>query len=184
MMTWCAPSSMEPLPLNERHHIWLAVKNESCELRSTGKNRASVWSAHDDEYLKDHYLSCTHAEMAAALGRSVAAVQIRCGYFGLNKRALWADVEDRYLIENHSHESFSGMAKHLGRTVDAVKVRCLKLGLMKYKNGRSPREYTDDELSLVKDLIRSPTEVAELIGRTPASVIAKRRKLGISGGLE
>ncbi len=31
IQTWCAPITQQPLPLNERHHLWLAVKFSNME---------------------------------------------------------------------------------------------------------------------------------------------------------
>ena len=81
VMTWCAPNSENPMPVDVRHHIWLAVAEYA---RAKPKHRR-LWSDDDDELLRKYHPTMTTAEIALLLGRSHSAIATRLGELGLKK---------------------------------------------------------------------------------------------------
>lgn len=97
------------------------------------------WTESEDEFLRREYPSrrtCV-GEIAAALGRTRAAVRFRASRLGLHRDEVrWTDAEDAELRAAHAAgESAPDTARRLGRTADGVRTRRKKLGLSRGKGG-------------------------------------------------
>lgn len=140
LQTWCAPSSSEPLPMNERHHIWLAVWCEVCGVPPPVKKRRfgrekplRGWTDEEDDFLKANYKDLTHAEMAQKLDRTGSAVQVRCGYLGLRKFQNWSAQReyteaDLVVVQNTTLKNVE-VARLIGRSNSSVWAKRKRLGI-------------------------------------------------------
>jgi transcriptional regulator of aromatic amino acid metabolism len=114
VMTWCAPNSENPLPVDVRHHIWLAVTEYA---RAKPKHRRS-WSGDDDELLRKYHPTMTTAEIALLLGRSHSAIATRLGELGLKKIKPLTEAELNHL--KNATLTNREVAELTGRSIQAV----------------------------------------------------------------
>lgn len=86
MQTWCSPSSKEPLPISERHHLWCVIRLELNKKRQYTPEQLYVkkqWSKDADKFLTDSFGELSYKEIASELKRTVAAVKQRAAHLGL-----------------------------------------------------------------------------------------------------
>lgn len=185
MMTWLAPASREPLPLNERHHLWLAVQHRTDKPETVTAppelRQSWDWTEKEDDFLARHYQHMTHQQLADGLQRTRSSVSTRLHKLGLIKRDKitgWTEQEDAYLRQHYRHMTHEDMGRALGRTYHAVQRRCVFLGLIKSMG--SKRRFTEQEMILVRDTSISASEVAERLKRSPNSITNQRKKLGLT----
>ncbi len=97
------------------------------------------WTETEDEFMRRSYPSrrTCPGEIAAALGRTQAAVRFRASRLGLHRDEVrWTDEEDAALrAALAAGESAPETARRLGRTVEAVRARRGKLGLSRRRGG-------------------------------------------------
>ena len=124
------------------------------------------------------------ADLAHRLGRSPDAVRLRARALGLNRPAVrrrWTAVEDATLRDGYADGlTCRRIADSLAeRTLAAVAARARKLGLTTYA-----RAWTAQDDSRLRRLapLRSPAEIAQLLGRTPEAVRRRARTLGLTSG--
>ena len=114
VMTWCAPNSENPLPVDGRHHIWLAVSEF---VKNKPKHRRS-WSDEDDELLRKFYPTMTHAELATYMGRSHSAIATRLSELGLKKINELTETEIAHL--RNTALTNREVADIIGRSMQSV----------------------------------------------------------------
>lgn len=185
MMTWLAPASREPLPLNERHHLWLAVQHRTDKLEVVTAppelRQCWDWTEKEDDFIAQHHKRMTHQELADAIQRTRSSVSTRLHKLGLIKREKttgWTEQEDTYLRQHYLRMTHEDMGRALGRTYHAVQRRCVFLGLI--KSMVSKRRFTEQEMMLVRDTSLSASEVAQRLKRSPNSITNQRKKLGLT----
>lgn len=80
----------EPLPLRERHHLWLAVYHRTFDVlnkyRSTKGVSLRRWTDAEDEIIINNYHRMTCAAIGKLIDRTASAVRGRCKILGLTKR--------------------------------------------------------------------------------------------------
>lgn len=143
VMTWLAPSSKEPLPLNERHHMWLAVNEEirnpsiTNEVRKKGKrwtrcDSVVTWTQEDDDYIRENYRKIKAEKIAKHLGRSAAAIYQRAGNLKISanssqKRRGYSSSDLKILSDvNYSDAE---VAKRIGRPKTSVNTKRQRMGI-------------------------------------------------------
>ncbi len=109
-----------------------------------GHTTGHLWTAKDDQFLRDHATSMTSEEMGKALGGlSKRAVNMRRGRIGARGRAShiahpmkWTPEDDACIEANYGVRTVAAIAKRLHRTEQAVKDRAhYGLGLRLSDNG-------------------------------------------------
>ena len=145
------------------------------------------WQAYEDAAVRDGYelgLSC--AQIAAELpGRTPSAVAARAAKLGVaNYARAWTALDDRLLRAFTRDSAELERAAHiLTRTPEALRARARKLGLAPLRSrrsGRAARPWTlveDEQLRLHAGL--NPGLLAELLARSPESVVQRLRRLGL-----
>lgn len=94
------------------------------------------WTDHDVEYLRRHYGTKSRKEIAVALGRSVATVQMKACKLGLTNaeehgnHRRWRTHEEEILRELYSKKSQQEIAAMLNRTVRSVSGKLQMMGLV------------------------------------------------------
>jgi hypothetical protein len=123
-------------------------------------------------------------DLADRLGRSPDAVRLHARTLGLHRPAVrrrWTAVEDATLRDGYADGlTCRRIADSLAeRTPSAVAARARKLGLTTYA-----RAWTAQDDSRLRRLapLRSPAEIAQLLGRTPEAVRGRARTLGLTSG--
>ena len=99
------------------------------------------WSEEEFQFLRDNYLSMTHAEMAEKLNRPIKSVQEFCSRLKLRKNpALWTEEEYQFLRDNFDKMSYTEISKHLKRPVNSVSLYCQRLNLTKQPHMKWTKE--------------------------------------------
>ncbi len=95
-----------------------------------------VWTADEDEYLREHYGKKTRREIAEAIGRTVPLVSWRARKLGLTsgrrtmeKPRPWTETEDEILRGYCGVMTYDQLAENLDRTSASVAGRIVRLGL-------------------------------------------------------
>jgi hypothetical protein len=116
--------------------------------------------------------------VAAAVGRSVAAVRHRARHLGLQSSRTWSAEEEELLRRSWGSVPARRLAGRLGRPYGAVKQKAAKLGL------DGGRRYTDEEKQLLRELYPTHTaaQIAERLHGSPRAAKAVYR-LACSLGL-
>lgn len=96
--------------------------------------RGKRWAPEEDTYLREHIKKQSREEIAAALGRSVGAIDDRCHALDVHSRK-WSQGEIEYIMDGWGKTSIPEMAKKLGRSVEAVKLKAGRLGLGRHLDG-------------------------------------------------
>lgn len=112
------------------------------------------------------------ADLAHRLERSPDATRLRARTLGLHRparRRRWTAMEDATLRDGYA----DGLAE---RTPGAVAARARKLGLATFARGWTA---TDDGRLRRLATLRSPTQIAQTLGRTPEAVRRRARTLGL-----
>lgn len=145
------------------------------------------WRTDEDTILRDgyeHALSC--AQIAEQLPRrTVWAVAARAGKLGIATYArLWSPVDDQRLrVLSAEGLALVSIAQALGRTPHAVIVRARKLGVRLPQQGkasRAGRRWTAaEDQALRANAPLNPAVLARALGRSPAAVTQRLRRLGI-----
>lgn len=131
----------------------------------------------DIQFLKDNYMTMTHAEMAEKLGRTKGTISTKLSELKLIKRkeSPWTDDQVSFLVNNYENMLYSDISKILGRTESNIRAKCFDLNLVKKDF------WTDEEIQFLKTVYYdfSNPEIAEMMGRTQNSVHIKGSKLGL-----
>ena len=139
----------------------------------------------DDSMLRALWTSGDRVpDLARRLGRSPDAVRLRAQALGLHRpaaRRRWTAMEDATLRDGYAdgltcRRIADGLTR---RTPAAVAARARKLGLPTY--ARAWTALDDRRLRRLAPL-RSPAEIAQLLGRTPEAVRRRTRTLGLASG--
>lgn len=133
---WRAPphsSSHRTMPLHRR--LLLIYR-----LRDQAKTHTAPWTEEESQFLRDNYGHRSHAELAAEIGRTPAAVGMQISVLGLNhnKRRPFSEQEIEYIREHYATQTKTEIAKTLGRHPVVVMNKARELGLS-IKRPRAPR---------------------------------------------
>lgn len=138
--------------------------------------RLKAWTPDEDRLLLGRHDGTSESaeRLAQELGRTKAAVLVRCSRLGLAVlHAPWRDEDLEILDAQYPNQAIAvaDLAKRLGRTLLAVRVRAQLRGLCR-RNGEHCRwQPEEDELVLAAAGKRGGAiAVAEQIGRTPGAV--------------
>lgn len=114
---------------------------------------SSKWTAHEDAYLKAHFMQKNVAALAQDLDRTRCAVSSRLCKLRLvrGERRPWTRKEDDYLRRHYLTMKNRELGQALGRSLSAVDNRLTKIGLVR------PAE--------VRDRLKSMTQFCK--GQTP-----------------
>ena len=153
--------------------------------RSSGR----PWSAGDDEVLREGLAAGKRpSDLAERLGRTVRAVENRTTALRLPPRKpRWTPEDDKRLAELWDEPIDIGeVADMLGRTISAVVTRARRLELPRraYRPDRPrARPWTDDEEDMLRDAwnVETVSDLGQKLGRSPQSIRAKARLLGLDG---
>lgn len=100
------------------------------------------WTEHDIEYLRKHYGVKSRKEIAVALGRTVATVQMKACKLGLTNaeehgnHRKWRNHEEEMLKELYTMKTQQEIADMLNRTVRSVSGKLQMMGLVNTRKGR------------------------------------------------
>jgi len=94
------------------------------------------------------------------------------------KHKTYSQEEDDFIRANYSAISTGDIALHLGRTYDSVDKRATRLGLKRNKC----RPFTPEEDEVIRAASgRSSVDVGRQLGRAPAVVRTRAKRLGLGG---
>lgn len=129
----------------------------------------TFWSVGDDNFLKQHFLEFTDAELACKLNRTEIAVQTRRSYLQLQrfKMSDFTANELNYIIANYHQKEIKEIAANLNRTVGSIAQKCYRLGLKKKAD-----LWSKEELNFlhVNAAIMSLTDISNALGRSKSAI--------------
>lgn len=122
------------------------LRSKICEL-GWRRRSSQPWTALDDAYLARHYGSAPTAVVAAALGRTAAAVYAHAQVLGLSEGnpprfSEWEDAQIRHGYAPEVAAPVAQIAALIGRPASGVVGRAQALGL---RHPRKAPDWTDDE---------------------------------------
>ena len=129
-------------------------------------------------------------KIAAQLGTTthhIRAIAAQNGYRDRPTSRPWTPHDDAELRRIYGSMSRQEVAELLGRTMVAVACRATRLGLTReLVRTREPRPWTKEEETVLRSMYGSATyrEIAEILGRTVASVNGHAVQIGIAQGRE
>ena len=148
------------------------------------------WTNEEDQFLRDNYPTSSSAEVAEALGRSVASVVGRANKLMLKrvpKEEPWCPsgqpwtVEQEDYLRAHWHEqSDEELAAAVGHPAASTQARRLMLGLRLREGTRGP-DWTAEEVELMQELWGTYTipQIAKRLNRSEQSIKVKSTRLGL-----
>lgn len=131
MQTWCAPNSKEPLPMNERHHIWLVVRY-AIESRAP-RALLQKWTEEETAYLISHYKSHTSKDIAAHLGRPISSVNNRLVKLDLRRQEYVRFTKEDLALVRDLTLTAKQVALKTGKSISSIRNKRCKLKLKKGK---------------------------------------------------
>ncbi len=145
---------------------------------------AEPWTAREDEQLAELHRNGTgYAAIAAALGRSPAAVGGRATKLGLTtsqrmRAPSWTKRELATLRKRYGTVRNRVLAERLGRSIHAIAIKARELGL----GGEPGRAWTAKEDRYIKRHYGTmpQTAIAEALQRTRPAVAGRAGFLGVS----
>lgn len=105
----------------------------------------NLFTASDDEFIRQNFTTMSNAEIAEALDRTPSTIGKRASRLNIKRPSTYSEAEDEYLRNNHKEKTHAELAEHLGKTKGSINTRLKKLKLkkgkprFKNKNG-TPRE--------------------------------------------
>ena len=147
--------------------------------------RAKPWSQKDEKYLVRHHGKKSCKQIATALGRTAAAVRGRAVHLGITKPNLWSarDIKRLRALWRRGHTA-AEIAEMMGRSTHGVRGQVQRqkqdFGLPDdHDTHRWSKEQTAYLIKHYKNM--SARELGFRLERTPQSIFAKARKLGLLG---
>lgn len=152
------------------------------------KNGKGLWADEEIDTLKKLHLAKTAAQIAEKLGRTSKAVGIMARRLGLSTTRSMANawtVEDDAFLEKHIAKwPLEKIAKKLERTPCAVQRRAWQKHFLR---NCPNQQHTQQQIWTKQDIKKleywllkySNDEIAEKLGRSRESVIAKMKRLGL-----
>ena len=129
----------------------------------------TFWSAKDDEFLKNNFLSFSDEELANKLNRTEIAIQARRTYLQLPRVNMtdFTAEEIEYIVANFKVKSSAEIASDLGRSVGSIRQKCHRLGLKK-----KAASWSDSELAFLRAnaMSMSLTDLSHHLGRSKAAI--------------
>jgi DNA-binding CsgD family transcriptional regulator len=150
------------------------------------------WSESEVKLLRKRFPTAKTFELAKTLGRPLTAVRQKAYEMGLKTRTYlnrcWSEEEIQLLKRLFPDNKTRVVAEELNHSAGAVSRLASRLGLKKSKGylkliGQvsEPRKWSQKEVKLLKKLNhnQSRQEIAEKLGRSPATVSQKALRLGL-----
>lgn len=134
------------------------------------------WTVEEDNFLRNHYIDMTSAEIGKILKRTIHSINTRRDDLGLIRNANWTTEEEMFLIKNFNQMTYAEIGKALNRTEEAVDAKCFNMGLYKKEKPWEQWEY-----DYLKDNYyeMSTKEISEYLNRTPSAIQLKAQRLGM-----
>lgn len=119
--------------VSEDNSIEKGVNKKMTTTLAENKLVSGVWSKEEIELLKTNLPNKGVEEIAAMLGRTLAAVNNKVYKMGLNERKYpcWTDEQVKELAELFPHTTTIALANKLGRSINAVREKAQRMGLKK-----------------------------------------------------
>lgn len=141
------------------------------------------WTDEDDAALRERYGREPATGIAAALGRTTAAVYTRASLLGLRSdlsrslrpSRLWNADQDAEIRAAYRTETAESIGRRLGRTASQVHRRAVKIGAAETR-----RAYTSEEVDAIRRLNAegmSDSRIAARLGRDRHQVSHRRKAM-------
>lgn len=110
---------------------------------------------------------------------SIGSIRCKAQRLGYGLDPFWSKEENEILIKNYSTEDFQIVCSLLpNRTEEAIKNHARVLGVKskQYLN----EKYSDEQIEFIKNncLKMNDTQIAKILNKSPAGIMAQRNKLG------
>lgn len=152
---------------------------------ANGNLSADRWSNDEILFLRKSINRRPFPEIAASLGRTQKAVQLKAKKLGLRKGVSgnpWRPRDVNYLNKHYASQTVAEIARKLGRTSASVSNKALKLGLVRFQPELPAHRavWTDAEVAYLRDHADDDlAEVAAALGRSMRAVSMKCHVEGI-----
>lgn len=91
-----------------------------------------AYSEHDLDFIREHYRTMTHKDIASRIDRTESSVKSKCSKMGLTKNDMVFTKKDvSYLIENYANKTAKEIAKDLNKKTTTIQNKAFQLGLLK-----------------------------------------------------
>lgn len=152
-------------------------------MTSHDTTRRKVWTADDEQLLRERFQSCTLNELAAMLGCCHDTVKRHAGMLGLRKdNPHGRNIEARALVEmEYGNLSYPELAKRTGLSKNTIRVIARELGLW-----RTREQMSANKSKSIRNVISSERARATfgLEQRTGLKVFCNRRRLNLRSALK
>lgn len=143
-----------------------------------------LFTAEEDQLLRDLYGTKTLKQLAEEMKRSTHSINNRIQRLGLREavriRVPWTKEEDDYLRKYCNKQSAKEIGAYIGRTPNSVASRIRKLDLRPETICRRWTE-KDDEYLVRNYGIKKLSSIAKKLGRTEQAVEKRVGRLGLGG---
>lgn len=149
------------------------------------KSRYVPWSEEDKQFLIDNWETMTDVEMAKVLGREVKAVKAtRYRLHLAHPQRIVTDKEIDFIKVNTGKLTYRQMAKELNRPLPTIYSAAGRIYPKRSKeNEKLWGRYTEDEVRFLEVNVKSMSifELAEILNKTPKSIVSKLLREGLLG---
>ncbi len=146
---------------------------------------AKQYNQEETQFLKSNYSKMNASEMSIALRRTKQSIWAKLRLLGLKcviakeRSKIWTAEKEKLLVENYPTANLKELAKELGVKYSTLLERANRLGFSRLER----KSWTTIECSLMIKYLNECfciKEVASFLNRTPFSLYAKLKELGIS----
>lgn len=182
MENWINEIITEESPCEVAHE----VKVEQKEIKKR-KPKTNFWTKEEIQILMEkRQQGVSNREIADLLGKEICNVITKYNYIIKNPNSIFNDTaekikEAKNYISNHPEKTDKEIAKELNRSVLSIGRLRRGMGLKKvnyYQN--TYKEYTPEEIEIIKNKDLTIKEISEKIGRSTSCIYMKRTELGIT----
>lgn len=145
------------------------------------------WLDHEINYLRNNWPRMSDAEIAKALGRSEDAVKT----FRYQRKiridpSEWTAEQDAHIAEHWNSIADAEIGRDIGKSAGEVYQRGVSLGLIRRRKPESKKTWTAEETDYLSENWGrvSIQQLCKTLGRTEASVITRKQKLGLGAFLD
>lgn len=140
-----------------------------------------TWLDDELKVLEQYYGKIDNQELYEMLNKrhSIGSIRCKAQRLGYGLDPFWSKEENEILIKNYSTEDFQIVCSLLpNRTEEAIKNHARVLGVKskQYLN----EKYSDEQIEFIKNncLKMNDTQIAKILNKSPAGIMAQRNKLG------
>ncbi len=138
------------------------------------------WTDGEMEYLRKHYGKVKVAELADELGRTTDSVELKAARLGLRRKLpRLTAAQKTWAREQFGKLSYPEIATHLGISVTTVNRLASASGHNPRSHMRAWEDWEDEYLRAHYPAVTG-REIARYLGRTPAMISWRVKRLGIS----